>query len=49
MSEIDSIEQPEKKGHRWWQKILLTLQIIIALILAIAGLSCPPDSRSPTC
>ncbi|BAZ68697.1 sodium:dicarboxylate symporter [Fischerella sp. NIES-4106] len=36
MKEIDSIDQPEKKGRPWWQKIPLTLQIIIALILAIA-------------
>lgn len=48
MNEIDSIEQPEKKGHRWWQKIPLTLQIIIALILAIAvGVTLGAGNPSP--
>jgi Na+/H+-dicarboxylate symporter len=48
MNEIDSIEQPENKGHPWWRKIPLTLQIIIALILAIAvGVALGAGNPSP--
>ncbi|MBW4593186.1 MAG: dicarboxylate/amino acid:cation symporter [Brasilonema angustatum HA4187-MV1] len=35
MNETDSIDNLEAKPHPWWKRIPLTLQIVIALILAV--------------
>lgn len=47
MSEIDSIEQPEKRPSLVAENSA-DIANYHCLDLAIAGLSCPPNSRPPT-
>ncbi len=48
MKETDSIGQPEIKSRPWWQRIPLTLQILIALVLAILlGIALGGGNPSP--
>ncbi|AFZ22858.1 Na+/H+ dicarboxylate symporter [Cylindrospermum stagnale PCC 7417] len=49
MSQTESNNSPETKASPWWQRIPLTLQIIIALVFAISvGLALGAGNPSPS-
>ncbi|MFN6539331.1 MAG: dicarboxylate/amino acid:cation symporter [Nostoc sp. EkiNYC01] len=49
MSHLENTTSPETKARPWWQRIPLTLQIVIALIAAVSvGIALGAGNPSPT-